>query len=88
MRCLCQVSSYESSYVSIGDCFAALLKSSCHSAWGGGGRGATALPFLAATSAASPVACDRGWALPNIMTVSLCCRLFLSHFSSAVGKSS
>ncbi len=45
MRCLCQVSSYESSYVSIGDCFAALLKLSCHSAWGGGGRGATALPF-------------------------------------------
>ena len=39
MRCLCQVSSYESSYVSIGDCFAALLKSSCHSAWGGGSRG-------------------------------------------------
>ena len=41
------------------------FKSSCHSA-GRGGRGATALPVRAATSAVPPVACDRGWALPNL----------------------
>ena len=74
MRCLCQVSSYESSYVSIGDCFAALLKSSCRASSVGGARGARALPMR------------RLRGISSLMTVSLCCLLFLSHFSSAVGK--
>ena len=62
---------------------------------GGGGRGATALPIrrrfhrnrptvLAATSAAAPVACDRGGlAAYDRFTVLW---LFLSRFSSAVGN--
>ena len=45
-RFLCQVSSImKFSNVSFDDCFAALLKSSCHSALAGGGRAATALPL-------------------------------------------
>ena len=44
----------ETSYISTDDRFAALLKSSCHSAWVGGGRGATALPLRVTVAGRCP----------------------------------
>ena len=49
------------------------FKSSCRASSAGGARGARALPMRRLRGIAS------------LMTVSLCFRLFLSHFSSAVG---